>query len=141
MASNAIKGKNQMTIKLIKGINADTGYRTVVFGKLEGFDNNYFNFNFGGQMESIKKLRTTEFKKHCFSQKHKAISDKEIKEFIEFNNVSFLHLAYTDRNSNYFDDCPEALYLTSGCIPSHEPALNSLRDIVNKAMNKVGGLK
>ena len=32
-------------------------------------------------------------------------------------------------------------WVIGGCIPSHEPALNSLRDIVNKAMNKVGGLK
>lgn len=101
-----------MGIKLVKGINADNGLKTVIYGNLEGFDNNYFSYNFGGQMDSIKKLRATEFKKHCFRQKRKAITDKEIKEFIEFNNVSFLHLAYADRNSNYYDDCPEALYLT-----------------------------
>ncbi len=100
-----------MKIKLIKGVNADTKNKTVVFGKLDGFDNNYFLSNFGGQMPSIKKLRGTEFKKYNFSQKHKAISDKEIKEFIEFNNVTFLHLAYTTKDSGYYEDCPEALYL------------------------------
>lgn len=100
-----------MTIKLTKGINADNGLKTVIYGNLEGFDNNYFDFNFGGQISSIKKLRSTEFKKHNFKQKHKAISDKEIKEFIESNKVTFLHLAYADRNSNYYDDCPEAIYL------------------------------
>ena len=36
-----------MTIKLSKGINQETKNKTIVFGKLEGFDNNYFNFNFG----------------------------------------------------------------------------------------------
>lgn len=29
----------------------------------------------------------------------------------------------------------------AGCIPDHEPALNSLREIVIKAIDKVGGLK
>ena len=101
-----------MTIKLSKGINQDTKNKTIVFGKLEGFDNNYFDFSFGGQISSIKKLRSTEFKKYCFSQKRKAISDKEIKEFIENNNVTFFHLSYADkRDSNYYDDCPEAIYL------------------------------
>jgi len=101
-----------MTIKLSKGINQDTKNKTIVFGKLEGFDNNYFDFNFGGQISSIKKLRSTEFKKHNFKQKHKAISDKEIKEFIKNNNVTFFHLSYADkRDSNYYDDCPEAVYL------------------------------
>jgi len=28
-----------MKIKLIKGINADTQHKTIVFGKLDGFDN------------------------------------------------------------------------------------------------------
>ena len=100
-----------MTIKLTKGINADNGLKTVIYGNLEGFDNNYFNFNFGGQISSIKKLRSTEFKKHNFKQKHKAISDKEIKEFIDSNKVTFFHLAYADRNSSYYDVCPEAIYL------------------------------
>ena len=34
------------------------------------------------------------------------------KEFIESNKVTFFHLAYADkRDSNYYDDCPEAIYL------------------------------
>jgi hypothetical protein len=99
--------------RLEYGNNTENNHRVYIYGSLSGVDNKYYTKNFGCQLDTLRALGNTHFKKYYFSQKHRVITKKDIKAFIDYVKPKFFILEYIDkRDSNtYYHHTVEALYI------------------------------